>query len=61
MGYSGNLKKRMARADKSNAKAVLILGSDELAKGSATLRNMETGTQADIPLDNLVETLKLHF
>ncbi len=61
MGYSGNLKKRMARADKANAKAVLILGSDELAKGSATLRNMETGTQADIPLDNLVETLKLHF
>jgi histidyl-tRNA synthetase len=61
MGYSGNLKKRMARADKANAKAVLILGSDELAKGSATLRNMETGTQSDVPLNELVETLKLHF
>ncbi|MEQ8356598.1 MAG: histidine--tRNA ligase [Kiloniellaceae bacterium] len=61
MGYSGNLKKRIARADKANAKAVLILGSDELAKGVATLRNMETGTQSDVPLNKLVETLKLHF
>lgn len=61
MGYSGNLKKRMARADKAGAKAVLILGSDELARGVATLRNMETGTQAELKLSDLVETLKLHF
>ncbi|PIW25874.1 MAG: histidine--tRNA ligase [Rhodospirillales bacterium CG15_BIG_FIL_POST_REV_8_21_14_020_66_15] len=61
MGYSGNLKRRMARADKANAKAVLILGSDELARGMATLRNMETGTQSDVPLNDLVETLKFHF
>ncbi|MEQ8504814.1 MAG: histidine--tRNA ligase [Rhodospirillales bacterium] len=61
MGYSGNLKKRIARADKADAKAVLILGSDELAKGVATLRNMETGTQSDVPLNKLVETLKFHF
>lgn len=61
MGYSGNLKKRLARANKANAKAVLILGSDELARGVATLRNMETGTQAEIKLSDIVETLKLHF
>ena len=61
MGYSGNLKKRMARADKAGAKAVLILGSDELARGVATLRNMESGTQAELKLSDLVETLKLHF
>ena len=61
MGYSGNLKKRLARANKANAKAVLILGSDELARGVATLRNMESGTQAEIKLSDIVETLKLHF
>jgi len=61
MGYSGNLKKRLMRADKANAKAVLILGSDELARGAATLRNMETGTQAEVKLSDIVETLKLHF
>jgi histidyl-tRNA synthetase len=61
MGYSGNLKKRLARADKANAKAVLILGSDELARGVATLRNMESGTQAEVSLSDIVETLKLHF
>lgn len=61
MGYSGNLKKRLVRADKAGAKAVLILGSDELARGVATLRNMQTGTQSDIAIIDLVETLKLHF
>ncbi|MEQ9575295.1 MAG: histidine--tRNA ligase, partial [Rhodospirillales bacterium] len=61
MGYSGNLKKRLARADKANAKTALILGSDELARGVATLRNMESGTQAEIKLSDIVETLKLHF
>ncbi|MAN79159.1 MAG: histidine--tRNA ligase [Rhodospirillaceae bacterium] len=61
MGYSGNLKKRLARANKANAKAVLILGSDELARGVATLRNMESGTQAELKLSEIVETLKLHF
>ncbi|HCS70244.1 MAG TPA: histidine--tRNA ligase [Rhodospirillaceae bacterium] len=61
MGYSGNLKKRLARANKANAKAVLILGSDELARGVATLRNMESGTQAEVKLSDIVETLKLHF
>ena len=61
MGYSGNLKKRLARANKANAKAVLILGSDELARGVATLRNMESGTQAEVKRSDIVETLKLHF
>ncbi len=61
MGYSGNLKRRMARANKAEAKAVLILGSDELERGVATLRNMESGTQTDVPLNEIVETLKLHF
>ncbi|MEQ8806858.1 MAG: histidine--tRNA ligase [Rhodospirillales bacterium] len=61
MGYSGNLKKRLARADKANAKTALILGSDELARGVATLRNMESGTQAEIKLSDILATRKLHF
>ncbi len=57
MGYSGNLKRRLARADRANAKAVLILGSDELARGVATFRDMESGTQTDVPLDGIVDSL----
>ena len=35
LGYSGNLKRRLQRADKINARAAVILGEDELAKQAA--------------------------
>ncbi len=57
MGYSGNLKKRLQRADKLNARAAIILGEDEMAAGAATLRDLETGTQELVPLDRLGERL----
>ena len=43
LGYSGNLGKRMKRANKLNARAAVILGDDELAKGVATLRDLDHG------------------
>jgi len=57
IGYSGNLKRRMARAAKLDAPTVVILGDDELAKGIATVRDMATGEQIEAPLDGLVERL----
>ncbi|UCE84050.1 MAG: histidine--tRNA ligase [Deltaproteobacteria bacterium] len=54
---SRSLKAQMRRADKLGATHVLILGDDELAKGVATLRNMETSVQEDIPLEGIVEEL----
>lgn len=57
MGYSGNLKKRLQRADKLNARAAVILGEDEMAAGAATLRDLETGTQELVPFDRLGERL----
>lgn len=56
-GYSGNMKRRLARANKANARAAVMLGDDELAKGVATVRDMESGEQAEVPLDALVEHL----
>ena len=53
LGFSGNLKRRMARADKIKAVAAVIIGDDELAKGAATLRDLQTGTQELVPLANL--------
>jgi histidyl-tRNA synthetase len=47
----------MRRADKLSVTHVLILGEDELARGAATLRNMETSTQEEIPLEGLAEQL----
>jgi len=54
---SKSLKAQMRKADKLGATHVLILGEDELAKGLATLRNMEASIQEEIPLEGLVEHL----
>jgi|TARA_B100001971_G_scaffold20573_1_gene15972 histidyl-tRNA synthetase len=57
MGYSGNLAKRMKRADRMNACAAVILGGDELERNSATLRDLDSGEQSEIPLDDLTDRL----
>ncbi|MEQ8194143.1 MAG: histidine--tRNA ligase [Rhodospirillales bacterium] len=53
LGFSGNMSKRMNRANKMNACAAVILGEDELAKGVATVRDMTSGEQREVPLDGL--------
>lgn len=57
LGYSGNMKKRMKRANNVNAIATVILGEDELAKGVAAVRNMETGDQLEVPFASLEDHL----
>jgi histidyl-tRNA synthetase len=58
--YRGNLKRRMTRADRLNARAAVILGEEELATGTATLRDLDDGTQAKVPLAGLKDHLG-HF
>jgi histidyl-tRNA synthetase len=53
-----SLKSQMRRADKLKARYVLILGEEELKKRKAVLRNMETKSQEEIPIADLLETLK---
>src|SRR6266550_1123128 len=50
-GEARSLKSQMRRADKFNAKSVLIIGDDELAKGKAMLRDMASKQQEEIGLD----------
>lgn len=57
LGYSGNLKKRLQRANKMNARAALLFGDDELAAGQATLRDLDSGEQELVPLNSLAERL----
>ena len=53
--YSGrSLKSLMKRADKRNARYVLIAGETELESGTLVLRNMTTREQTDIPLGDPV-------
>jgi len=57
LGYSGNLKKRLQRANKMNARAALLFGDEELAANSATLRDLDSGEQELVPLDAVAERL----
>ncbi len=58
MAYKGNVGRRMKRANKVNARAALILGSDELARNVVTLRDLDSGDQAEVPIAELAERLK---
>ena len=57
-GYSGNIKKRMIKADKMMAKAAVIVGSDEIAQGKAVIKNLKDGQQKIVNIDRLAEELK---
>ena len=57
MGYRGNMKKRMQRANASGAGWAIILGEDELARGEASVRNLGTGDQQAVALDALIGTV----
>jgi histidyl-tRNA synthetase len=57
LGYSGNLGKRMKRANKVGAIAAVILGEDELARNGVTLRDLDSGEQEALPLTGLEERL----
>ena len=54
VGFSGTMKKRLARANKINAQFAIILGEDELAAGQAQWRDLDAGTQVAVALDALV-------
>lgn len=53
MGFRGNMKKRMSRANESGARVALIVGDEELAAGEATVKDLVTGTQERLPLHAL--------
>ncbi len=56
LGFSGNLSKRMKRASKINAAAVVILREDGLARDVVTVRDFETGEE-EVPLTAMADRL----
>ncbi|NLC71728.1 MAG: histidine--tRNA ligase [Desulfuromonadaceae bacterium] len=58
MDFSGkSLKAQMRRADKLQARVVLILGEDELTRNQIQIRDMDRGSQDTIDLDQLFPIL----
>ncbi|MCW5569324.1 MAG: histidine--tRNA ligase [Dokdonella sp.] len=59
LAYRGNMKRRLQRANKLNAAQALILGDSELARGVAALKDLDSGEQREVPLDQVSDVLGL--
>ena len=55
--YSGNMKKRLIKANKVNAYKAVIIGSDEAASGTVTLKDLDDGTQKTVAMADLIKEL----
>ncbi len=49
----GNFKRQLSRADKNGARIALILGEDEIANGTVTLKELATGEQQTLAQSGL--------
>ncbi|MGB1360676.1 MAG: histidine--tRNA ligase [Alphaproteobacteria bacterium] len=57
MTFSGNMKKRMKYADKIGAKIAVIIGEEEMEKQSATVRDLVSGEQTEVPFNDITTTI----
>lgn len=56
--YSGNMKKRMIKANKVNAVKAVIIGSDEMVNNSVMLKDLDSGEQKAVAMDDLIKELQ---
>ena len=57
----GKLKKQMEYANKIGSPAVILYGDDEIKSGKATLKNLETGNENSIKIEDLADEIKKLF
>ena len=58
MAYRGNLKRRLERANRVAARAAVILGEEEVARGVAQVKDFASGTQREVPITELTAILR---
>jgi histidyl-tRNA synthetase len=56
--YIGNVSKKFKRADKINASFAIIIGDNEVAKNTVQLKNLKSGSQNEIQLDEAINNIK---
>ena len=54
----GKLKKQMEYANKIGSPAVILYGDDEIKLGKATLKNLKTGNESSVKIENLGNEIK---
>lgn len=58
MSYSGNMSKRMKKANKAQAQYAIIIGDEELKTQTATLKNLDDGQQQKVAFEDLASFLR---
>lgn len=53
---SSNFKKQFAKADKLGAKIAVIIGENEIANQTVTIKNLQTGEQVEVAQKDIVQT-----
>jgi histidyl-tRNA synthetase len=51
LGYSGNVARRMRRANNVNARVAVLIGEEEIARNVVALRDLDSGEQTEVPMD----------
>ena len=54
----GKLKKQMEYANKLGSPAVILYGENEIKSGKATLKNLESGNESSVKIEELVNEIK---
>jgi histidyl-tRNA synthetase len=54
----GKLKKQMEYANKIGSPAVILYGDDEIKSGKVTLKNLESGNESSVKIEDLVNEIK---
>jgi histidyl-tRNA synthetase len=58
MAYRGNLRRRMERANRVGARAAVIIGEDDMAKGVAQVKDLGSGEQEAVPVSEIAARLR---
>ncbi len=58
LGYRGSLRRRLVRANRLNARVAVLLGEDELENRTATVRDLDSGEQVEVPLEAIAAHLE---
>ena len=57
LDYRGNVSRRLKRANRLNSCVAILLGESERSRGGATVRDLDSGEQIEVPLAQLKDQL----
>ncbi len=57
---AAKMKKQMQYADKNNIPFVLVIGKNEMETGELSLKNMKSGDQQSLPIEQIIAQLQQH-